>query len=156
MHPIRIGTVKQDQAMTHFTETGPYRSDHSIRAKAAPGSSQSIRQTINKYLNQPLPWVCVFSLIVMALIWLVVETHADTRIADMRAVSANQRISDLIAANAQIQVAYQQTINDIRNRAIDAETQALILRNHVDDLRQELAAHGIKPPAYPINLKGAK
>lgn len=61
-----------------------------------------------------------------------------------------------VIADSQVESAREQTINDIRNRAIDAETQALILRNHVDDLRQELAAHGIKPPAYPINLKGAK
>lgn len=40
-----------------------------------------------------------------------------------------------------------------KNSAWEAETQALMLREHVDQLRFELASHGIKPPDYPTKLK---
>ena len=41
-----------------------------------------------------------------------------------------------------------------KNAAWEAQTQSLLLRDYVDHLRIELAAHGIKPPDYPKNLTG--
>ncbi len=40
-----------------------------------------------------------------------------------------------------------------RQDAWRAETQSLMLREHVDQLRFELASHGIIPPPYPKEIK---
>lgn len=100
-------------------------------------------------VNRPLPWVC---LLAAALVWMT-WTAAKAQSASE---AANQRITDLIAAQTQIQTANSQTLNDIRNRAIDAEVQAQLLREHYDKIANDFAAKGFKLPALPKELKSAK
>lgn len=149
--------------MMHLTETGPYRG----LIKNVARHRSSISQSITNNLNKPLPWVCVFALIVMWLIWMVAELKADYRVevtrlaaevtvANSRAEAANQRISDKINADAQIQSAIEQSMNDTRNRAIDSEVQAMLLREHYDKIANDFAAKGYLLPSLPKTLKTAK
>lgn len=141
------------------TETGNYKSrnpSHWLDAR----NGGSITAKFKHIVNQPLPWVCVFALILIAYIWIDSERRADMRVqlteAQLSAQAANQRISDNLAAQAQIQAAFSQTINDNRNRAIDAETQALLMREHYDKIANDFAAQGYVLPALPKELKPAK
>lgn len=141
------------------TETGNYKSrnpSHWLDAR----HGGSITAKFKNIVNAPLPWVCLFALILIAYIWIDSERRADMRVqlteAQLSAQAANQRISDNLAAQAQIQAAFSQTINDNRNRAIDAETQALLMREHYDKIANDFAAQGYVLPALPKELKPAK
>lgn len=61
-----------------------------------------------------------------------------------------------VIADSKVESAREQTLNDIRNRAIDAETQALLLREHYDKIANDFAAKGYLLPSLPKELKQAK
>lgn len=63
-------------------------------------------------------------------------------------------VAVVIAAIALAIAAYALAVcHQAKQDAWQAETQSLLLRDHVDQLRFELASHGIKPPEYPAELK---
>lgn len=150
------------------TETGGWPNNYGL-----PHGSASQRNEIDDHsqkadrggrienlINQPLPWVCLFALVLIAYIWIDMDRRADMRVqlieAQLSAQAANQRISDNIAAQAMMQSAIEQSMNDHRNRSIDAETQALLLREHYDKIANDFAAHGYLLPMLPKELKPAK
>lgn len=61
-----------------------------------------------------------------------------------------------VIADSKVESAREQTINDIRNRAIDAEVEAKLLREHYDKINNDFAVRGIRLPALPRELQSAK
>lgn len=58
-----------------------------------------------------------------------------------------------VIADSKVESAREQTINDIRNRAIDAEIAAQLARSHIDELHLTMIKTGITPPPIPEKLK---
>lgn len=122
------------------TETG--RWPHNT---ALPGGSASQRNEIDDHSQKADRGGRIFNLINQPLPWIILAAAAAFLALGM-AISNQGRIADNVAAqNVAIKAAY--------DKAYDAQTQSLLLRDYVDKLRIELASHGIKPPEYPAELK---
>lgn len=80
------------------------------------------------------------------------EAIADRRSAQVITVESSKLVPVLVllAVLSGVAIAFSWFARD---RAFDAETQALLLRAHVDELRIKMAEAGIEVPPLPSNLK---
>ena len=77
-------------------------------------------------LNRPLPWVALAFIITIA-----VSVFCVYRVAQA-----------------------ENEADRAKQTAFDAQTQCLLVADHVRDLREDMAAHGVVPlPTYPKRLK---
>lgn len=142
------------------TETGRWPHNTGL-----PGGSASQRNEIDDHsqkadrgghihnlINAPLPWVCLFALILIAYIWIDSERRADLRVqlaeASIKAELANQRITDSIASQAQVQIAYEQTLKYYTGEVVKAQTETRMLEYYVGDLTSASKAAKVIPIDY--------
>lgn len=124
--------------MIHRTETGVYPS---IAANPKAKGGSSISQSIITHLNRPLPWVTILALCLVWMTWIAAK-------AESKSESVNTRLSDKIAADAQVQTAYEQTLKYYTGEVVKAQTETRMLEYYVVDLTAAANASKLIPKDY--------
>lgn len=124
--------------MRHLTETGAYPG---MRANPIAREGSSITQSIKTNLNRPLPWVVVLALLLVWMTWIAASAMA-------KADSANQRITDSIASQAQVQTAYEQTLKYYTGEVVKAQTETRMLEYYANELTAAAKEAKIIPADY--------
>lgn len=114
---------------------------------------------ILNFVNQPLPWICLFALIVIVLTAFVFEMRgamkselaqakAAALVASIKAESANQRITDSISSQAQVQTAYEQTLKYYTGEVVKSQTETRMLEYYANELTVAAKQAQIVPSDY--------
>lgn len=142
------------------TEAGRFPRNYGL-----PGGSASQRNEIDDHsqsadrggkifnlVNAPLPWICLFALLLIAYIWMDSVHDADMRVAlaeaGAQAQAANQRITDSIASQAQVQIAYEQTLKFYTGEVVKAQTETRMLEYYANELTAAAKQAKIIPADY--------